>query len=433
MIKYCFAVGLCLLSYGSLQAQAGKITSASLSFNEGKYNDAIRDAQQGLSDPALKPKQTLKGNSILLRSILTLYNQTNNDQEKIKSFYAKHPTALDDGFGAFAKLYNLDPATGKSLGAAPVENKEYQDEVKGTVVLLGNMLYFKSFDARDANNHPEAIKLLTKADQAYNAAGLKMHYTHQLRGFSRLESRSKEDSLAAIADFEKAIEYYKKPAKEEGPGVAPSYAMLIRIYGRTKGDLQKALDVAAKGKAAYASNEDINNAELDIYLIPSLFDQALTKFKDEIAKKPNDAQALKVYANLLERKAAGLEKKGGSATEIQALQDEAVTLYEKVVQVGNTADKAFANFNVGAIFYNRSIGLQKKIDELPISKKKEADALAAEKKALLEKSFPYMKAAHELEPKNAETLRVLKDIALALNDEAGFTKYNDLYKKATGQ
>jgi hypothetical protein len=101
--------------------------------------------------------------------------------------------------------------------------------------------------------------------------------------------------------------------------------------------------------------------------------------------------------------------------------------------VGNTADKAFANFNVGAIFYNRSIGLQKKIDELPISKKKEADALAAEKKALLEKSFPYMKAAHELEPKNAETLRVLKDIALALNDEAGFTKYNDLYKKATGQ
>jgi tetratricopeptide (TPR) repeat protein len=392
-------------------AQPGQITSAALSFNEGKYHDAIAEAKKGLSKPeTLNEKQSLKGNSVLIRSYLMLYNDALKDDNKRKALMDKYPTLLADSWESYSLIHK------SAL-------KDYKDEIKGVLPVLGSALFYQSRELRDAGKIGEALTTINRADEIYKTTGKEYYFISYSRAFIRLANKTNADSVAAIADFEKAISLYQKPAKDDGSSVSGAYAMLIRLYGRTKKDVSKALEISGKASSVYPDDEDIRSAELDVYLLPELFDQAVDRFKKELVKNPGDVTTLKIYANLLERKAAGLESKGAKPEEIEAAMNEAIEKYRQVIEKGG--DKAFANFNLGAIFYNRAVKNQKDMDALPLDKQKEYDSFQALKKQNLEKAEPYMKACVQLEPKNVNAIRTL----MSISTELGKMEDREKYKK----
>lgn len=151
-------------------------------------------------------------------------------------------------------------------------------------------------------------------------------------------------------------------------------------------------------------SNDFEQLELDIYLhSPEHKDQAIEKFKAAVAEDSNNFNLRIAYANLL---------------EAENKIDQAVTQYQKAAEL---APKNFLpQYNIGVIYLKQAAELQKSIEGEADSKKLE------QLKAQYQKSLDALEKAHQLAPKDLETLKALVLVTGRLEMKEAYLKYRNL-------
>lgn len=415
--------------------QASKITGAAVDFQNGDIESALKLAREGLANgTSLKDKDIAKANSIILRALIKTYEGASKEKDSAAraAKLAKHPTLVQDAYQAYDQLKANDP------------KNTFKSEIAPYLPLLGQIMVIeaqKNIAARPARPK-EGIDLLDKADRVFTEADLPNYTLHLLKGYAYLNLESRADSMKAMESFEKAIKSHEEaiarlekekagnPNKQQqydifknDKSLGNAYAALVTLYAKLKGDINLATQTAEKGKAKYPENEDLVAAELNIYLDPKLLNEALKKFKEQADKTPDNIQIVLIYANLLEKKAKALQQAGKPEAEVTAAFDEAIAAYKRVL--AKDPKNRDANFNVGAIYVNRAVDVNKLMNALPNdAPDSEYEALKAKKLPALQQALPHLEAAAQAEKFTEQlTLVTLVSVTAELGDMDKMNQY----------
>ncbi len=360
-----------------LYAQKSKITSASLAFQDGDFERALSYIDQAFAQPdLLKPADMAKGYKIRVQSYIALLGKDPAGTQQ------KYPNIFQESYSALRKALELDA------------RKEYEVELKLACGQLASILYLKGFELFQKEQLPQAREYLTWATELYETVGQKDFFPPMaLRGLVNVQLR---DTSAALSDLEKALALSKaKPIKEAEQLLPFIYMALINIYGG-RGEGEKAITLANEARSKFPTDENIRRAELNLYLQnPTLHEEALSQFRTEIEKSPNNEIYLLIYAQLLERKNA----------------DSAAVYYERVLTIN--PNNMNANYNLGAYYVNQAAEIAQKYNEA----KNEAQqkALYDQMQEKFRKALPYLEKAHEALPTDLALLQSLIQVTTYLN------------------
>lgn len=191
---------------------------------------------------------------------------------------------------------------------------------------------------------------------------------------------------------------------------ANSYTALLKIKQTARySQLLAEAQLAQKDSAAYMKTiEDarvkypMDNAlitdEINFYLAKGQGSQIIGKLKNAIDKDPKNSS---LYVVL------------GSAYEKLNQVDSAEAIYKKGIALD---PKNFAaNFNLGAIYYNKAAVILSKANKLPRNKVAEYNLEVARFKKTFESATPYLESALAIKPDDVSTLTSLKEIYARIN------------------
>ena len=173
----------------------------------------------------------------------------------------------------------------------------------------------------------------------------------------------------------------------------------------------------------YPDDKDLIIAQANIYISTKQHDKALQSLFVARDKEPGNVSihyAIGVTYDLLKN----------DSTLSQADRDkyfgEAVKAYQETVKMdSNFFD---AQFNLGAVFYNRGGDIINIANKLPLSETKKYDELMTEGNENLKKALPFLESASRLQPTDKNTLVSLKEIYTRLNMMPKLNAINDRLK-----
>lgn len=117
----------------------------------------------------------------------------------------------------------------------------------------------------------------------------------------------------------------------------------------------------------------------------------------------------------------------GTQTDVYIVRGEIEKSQESLNKlIAKDPSKAIYHFLLGETYYKQALGVQNERVKLDTKKVKEYNALTAKMTALIDKSLPYYKKSHELDPKAVHTLEALKQVYGFKNDTKGYEEAKKL-------
>lgn len=121
------------------------------------------------------------------------------------------------------------------------------------------------------------------------------------------------------------------------------------------------------------------------------------------------------------KKINDLIKKCSNPEQAQAYFDAAVSAYQKAIDL--QPENFEANLNLGALYYNKAIELNKYMINLPLDADAEYTAMEKKRNGLYTQALPYFEAAHKSNPTDIPTMQALKEIYAKTGN---MTKVNEM-------
>jgi tetratricopeptide (TPR) repeat protein len=205
---------------------------------------------------------------------------------------------------------------------------------------------------------------------------------------------------------DEALKYYlREKDLNYGKKEPTIYYSISSIY-LTKKDSADALAVLQEGFKAYPSNSLILEQLINFYMSSGESQLALNYLSTAINSDPSNKSYYFAQGTLYDK--------------LDSF-DRGVASYNKVIQIDTNYFDAY--FNLGAIYANHAREIQNKAQDEKDNKKYEEEKGIAEGE--FAKSIPYFVKAHEIKPKDKQTLDNLKAIyhRLKMDD-----KYNEVLK-----
>ncbi|MCS7074456.1 MAG: tetratricopeptide repeat protein, partial [Bacteroidia bacterium] len=320
---------------------------------------------------------------------------------------AKYPNGLSEAADALTKSRQNDT------------EKKFEGENKTTALKLSLALFQEGFSAFNTKNYDLCVKYLEAAATSGSEQVVKNYQLYQVRSYAKLNLK---DTTAGIADMQKAIELYKtNPPKDKldpkktivDSSMAYTFASLAQLQADYDKNVNQAIATLAEGRKMFPDNTALQQTETFMLLRPEIYEQGLAKLSVEAEKNPTNIQVQLAYAQLLEKKDT----------------DKAIEVYRRVLALD--PKNFYANFNLGAIYNNRAAELNKKANAT--NDQKEWERLDKETKIMLEKAYPFMKTAADINPKELAALQQAKQIAILLNKDADLPELNAKIKALTGK
>ncbi|MEA3446509.1 MAG: tetratricopeptide repeat protein, partial [Bacteroidota bacterium] len=197
--------------------------------------------------------------------------------------------------------------------------------------------------------------------------------------------------------YEKAVEYFEQCTKFEYGEDNDNKAYMF--YGMAKnnmqlGDTVKYIESLKSGIEKYpdASSSLVTDL-INYYLSKDMNQEALDYLEVAIQRSPNNHTYHFAQGSLFDK---------------MGKFDEAKSSYLKSLKI--KADFFDANYNLGAIFYNKGVEYFKEANILPLEKQKEFDALMEKVEEEFKLALPYLEKSHELDSKDVSTLVSLNEI-----------------------
>jgi len=188
--------------------------------------------------------------------------------------------------------------------------------------------------------------------------------------------------------WNKAIDYLGK-AKDYGYGGGTVYVLLKNAY-LEKGDTTTGLQVLQEGFNKYPTDKNIIFELINYYLLVENNSQAAIDYINKALEQDTS------NASLYFAKGLAMDKLGR--------HDDAIAAYKESI----AKDPKYLNayYNLGAMIFNDGVNKFNKCNEIMDNEKfKECVKQADE---IFKESLPYLEKAHELDPKEINTLETLK-------------------------
>ncbi len=220
---------------------------------------------------------------------------------------------------------------------------------------------------------------------------------------------------------EKAIEHYEKLIGLKYGG-ANTYIFLSNIHKQLKQD-DKAQDVIKRGRTAHPDDKNLIIEELNYYLMAGKLKEAITNLELAVEADPKNHILIfslgSVYDNLAN---PAKDKPQPTAKEYADYMNKSEAAYKRALEVNPEYFDAI--YNLGALYFNQAV----KINDLAQDIKDNA-VYAKEIKKSDEKfqvALPYLEKAHELDPKDKNTLLSLKQLYARTQQAEKYKKIKEL-------
>lgn len=247
-----------------------------------------------------------------------------------------------------------------------------------------SMLYNTAVMAQKAEMYDKAIEINEKL--------IAMNYKGVEYSATNLEGKKVVYNSKKQMDFSVANSLATDP-KVEGDYRADIYLATAGLY-RKSGDTATYDKYIQEGRVKFPDNEAIIRAELQKFLETKQYDKAMVNLDLAISKDPKSHTLLYIKGNILQTTIGDLEG--------------AVVAYDQALAI--KADYLDPLYMKGLMHINEANSLTKKMNDLPLNAKKKYDALKAKQKEEFQKALPLFEKAHEIDPKDKETLNALKEV-----------------------
>lgn len=205
----------------------------------------------------------------------------------------------------------------------------------------------------------------------------------------------------AARDNAKAKQYLQKliDVKYKNPDI---YMGMVRILLSEK-DTVNALKYLDMGRSIFDDNQKLITAQVNLYIQMGKTDALLSKLDEAIASAPDNE--LLYYTQ-------------GLIYKDKNMVDKAEASYKKAIEL--KSDYFDANFELGALYFNRGMEFGKQASDLPVSESKKAKELDNKADADFKLAIAYLEKAHEINSSDLTVVTSLKKLYARTGDTEKF-------------
>ena len=311
--------------------------------------------------------------------------------------------ALDDG----KLLQTAYDSYNKSLTIDPKYSNTALNPSNATLGIknVGEFYFNDGVVALRKKNFEDALMNLENAYKIYHEIGKKEDRIALYAGFA----------AESLHDTTKAIKYYSS-ILNSGMKNASLYMGLGYLYlGQKK--TEDALNAIQTGRKVLPENQNLLLAEANIYMATNRAKEANELLAQAAKSNPDNAQLFYAMGNNYDR----ILKDSTVSEEIKKSAFEAgVNAYKKATEIDPKYFDAF--FNLGALYYNTAADYLTQAGNLPMSAQDQYDKLKADAKTNFTSAIPYLEKAHNLQPKDHNTMVMLRTAYSQTGNVEGFKK-----------
>jgi len=323
------------------------------------------------------------------------------DQEKYRLLDDGH--LLENAYEAYKKTNSIDPKFIR-LELNPQNAELGLDRI-------GKLYYNDGVEEFQAKNTEKALSNFENAEKIFSELGKIDNNLILYTGFA----------AETLKDTAKAIKYYTKLVDVKSDN-ANLYMSLTYLYLGSN-NTEKALEVIKSGRVILPENQNLLLTEANIYLQTDQAKKAEKILMVAAEKDPENAQlrfAIGANYDKMLNDTAASEESRVAAFETGKLA------YVKALEL--KPDYFDAAYNLGAMLNNKAAIYITEANNLPLSETKKYDEDIAKAVKLLNEAKPYLEKCHELDPKDQNTMIMLRGIYAQTKDMDNLKKINAAMK-----
>ncbi|MGN7722184.1 hypothetical protein [Chitinophaga sp. 22620] len=211
---------------------------------------------------------------------------------------------------------------------------------------------------------------------------------------------------------DEAFEMLKKAAALKFRNEPALYVVLAQQY-EERGDNANWLATIDSAKAMFPADKRFADMEMLYYSKTGKTNELLTMMEKKVTDNPNDFALVLDYAIRVDNVANPRDEKGADLPKpanYDELMNKAEEVYKKALAL--KADDATANFQLGALYFNRAVAFNKELNGLDSKQQSspKAKELQTKVQGLMDQSLPYFEKADagfsamgKLEPSDKRT------------------------------
>ena len=363
-----------VLLFSVSYAQKGNVNKAVTLLDKGE----IAEAKAEIDVAVTVDKNIDKSKTWMTRG--RIYKEIALSEDAAVQGLAENP--IDDAMEAFNKAKAME-----SEGSTNYNLIDFYIEDFWTKYLNGGGEDYSNED------YDAAYEKFSKAAEIKPTDSLTLFYA----GVAAQQAGKNEESLDA---------YYR--LIENGYANEDVYSTVIYMERAENQNDEKALEVLQKAKEAYPDNVDFMREEINILITLDKADEAIQRIQNTIEREPDNASLYLRLASLYDN--IGIESQTNGETEkAKEAYEKAQANYEKTLEL--EPNNFVANFNLGVIWVNNAKEFYDKVNTMDLKTyQKEGAKVAAEGDRLLNKSVPYLEAAHAEKPEDCDVLNALQQV-----------------------
>ena len=385
-----------------LMSQGSKVSTAKLRYDEGALHEAVNAIELAVEHPKTKDEaKTWYYRGLIYQKLYAV-----RDSAEYKNL---GQGALDHAYVSFTKALQLD------------EKGKYDDWIN----LMGLDFLYRGYHAegdiyRDQENWPAAKGSYLRAAEI-NQLMIK-NLGEDLAGLDTAVSFLIAFCAEKLGETDEARTRYRALVDMQYRLV-----MLYQLYAKLEtdaGNYDRALEILSSGSRLFPGNQDLMIDELNVYLSSGRQKEAVAKFEQAAENDPENAELWFALGTIYDQLRELSADSGGDQEEAKEYRDKIISTYQRTIELDPGHFKAV--YNLGVAYFNDAVEISRKLNNLPLSAKKEYAAMEKERDALLSEALPYLEKAHELNPEDLGTVQALKEIYLRM-------KMNDRYSEMNGK
>ncbi|MFI5149413.1 MAG: tetratricopeptide repeat protein [Bacteroidia bacterium] len=414
MKKHLIILSAMSLLTGMSMAQSSKRTTAHNALEDYKrYKevDALKKARENIDAASLHAETGVEAKTWVYRGEIYLVSYENSlQQEEAKQKDVSDPKKKNMVAYSNTSLAELQTSYESYLKAREYDKKKiYTEEIGSALPRI--MIHFDNKGVADYNSKQLATAAIS-FEKCYEVSQQMGHPDTSVLNNAAMTYR-------LAGDLPKSIEIYKKLVAM-GFGKGKTVAILSNVYVANK-DTAAALTLVAAERAKYPNDGDLIVNETQLFLWTKKRKEALANLQNLIAKNPNDSTMNMLVGSTYDNMANPKDDKGNDLPpppEQTEYFNQAVTYYKKAIEIKPDYFKAL--FNLGILYFNRGAKMYNKANNI-----KEAALYAKESKKADDEfklALPYMEKAHQVMPKDKDTMKALKTLYSRTEQQAKYDK-----------
>lgn len=308
------------------------------------------------------------------------------------------PGALNGAYEALKKAYEIDPSTFSSKGY-----------IVGTNLL--NQFNTNGMNLYNLDKKAEAAELFVKAAETNQMLGTVDSVMIYYAGVAYNEA----------GQYDKALEYLNK-ARDIGYDQQGGVDSYIAYIQQQQGKTEDAIATLEAATVKYPANNQLITQLIDLYV--------------QTKRSPDKVVAMLDKAKELDPNNSALYMLEGSLWEQMGESDKAEAAFIEATKVD--PNNSIGYMNAGIMKARKGDKFIEQAQKLDINDVKGYNALIDQAIPLYDSAIELLEKAHELSPKDASVVNLLKGLYYQKKDEdaaaeAKFKHYNDLSKELEGE